>query len=409
MFLNGEKETMQTDFTKNPFAGRGDGRIIGYKTDFTNAANAALMTDFLKNGYVRKDDAAKATKMELEKLEEQMVNAVMWTNSNEGKRWLDMVDTNNRIDEEAEAGGSGSATASSSSSAAAAAAKFSDAAIKAAARPPECMHLTLQELSVLKMLQSKLIRHETEIAKCAEATEKMFIFINATVTGELKSEWDKMQRVPDTDRVKMVKAFLERLSSGTYLEAHKAVRDRELARLSSYAPDKDGHTAASIGDVDKLDAFLVLESDVRQKIKQHADETRSMKDTDGRALVAAPAATDHSRMEMLKDALAKNHDTVEAIKMVDDAMRTAIADYEALRERLFTWISQNRKSKPGKSAEEAPHSSSSSSSSGGGGGGGGGGGSGDPHRGPHQGQVDAGDDEAGDERALHRPALRGAH
>ena len=83
------------------------------------------------------------------------------------------------------------------------------------------------------------------------------------------------------------------MNSGTYLEAHKTVRDRELARLSAFAPDKDGHTAASIGDVDKLDAFLVLESDVRQKIKQHADETRAMTDTDGRALVAAPGPKAH--------------------------------------------------------------------------------------------------------------------
>ena len=178
---------MQTDFTKNPFAGRGDGRIIGYKTDFINAANAALMTDFLKRGYERKDAQATSVKMDLEKLENQMVNAVGWIHTNEGVRWLEMVATNNRIDEESEAGGSGSATASASSSSSNT--KFSDAAIKAADRPPECMHLTLQELSVLKMLQVKLIRHEVEIAKCAEATEKMFIFINATVAGELKSEW----------------------------------------------------------------------------------------------------------------------------------------------------------------------------------------------------------------------------
>jgi len=244
-------------------------------------------------------------------------------------------------------------------------------------RPNDCFYLNDQQTDTLKMLGKKVERYEREIKECAEATEKMFTFVNATVTGELQTEWHKMQSAPDGNRLKMIVAFKKRVDGGTYLESHKTYREYQLARLNRYMPDATGYTQASISDVEKLEAYLTLEADVRLQIKVHADATKKLKDEQGRPLVAAPPATDHSRIETLKDLIMKNHDTAKAYDIIDDALRKDPVDYEALKTTLFTWVSQNRKSKRPAGADESGASggggggssgSSGSSSSGGGGG-----------------------------------------
>ena len=79
---------MQSEFARNPFAGRGDNRIIAFKTDLNNAVNAVLMVKYLVVNYEKKDDQLETTEEQLAQTEARLLRSSTWTHP----RWAGVAE-----------------------------------------------------------------------------------------------------------------------------------------------------------------------------------------------------------------------------------------------------------------------------------------------------------------------------
>ena len=79
------------DFGKERFSGRGDERVMQYRTALSNALNRALFTPYLGADYVRKDAVLGQITATCTHMETVVAMAASWPYSTEGRKFAEMT------------------------------------------------------------------------------------------------------------------------------------------------------------------------------------------------------------------------------------------------------------------------------------------------------------------------------
>lgn len=303
------------DFYKVKFEGVGDSRIMEYRTTVANQINSSSFNEFEGNDYQQPDVEQQKTLKE--NLQTRDAKSQIWEQGPEGLAYeaLQQAQPATELD-----------------------------VLAAAAPPPDSQPLSAKQVEWLNRAGPAIRDAEKQKKRCTDATEKMHSFINDTTAGEIKNEWNRIVR-GGGDRAAMVRAFITRIRSGAYLPLHTEVRNKQMARLSSYLPDADGNVTPSIDTVDKLGAVLTLEQDVTDRIEESADASRQMTDHRGNPLVVAAPRSDAERIAWLEAVMFRNFETTDAITIIKEEARSEVPNYDRLVVDLRKWINENKKSK----------------------------------------------------------------